>query len=85
MAPRQEGFINEFGEVISKKYKDPIQDIKSKIDNDTIQDIRPKVEQYESARWPDCSIGQLIGKMDGKEYFGIGALIGPNIVLTCAH
>ena len=74
MSHRQEGFINEFGD-----------EVKSKIDNYPIQDIRPKVEQYESTRWAYCSIGQLIGKMDGKEYFGIGALIGPNIVLTCAH
>ena len=35
--------------------------------------------------YPYCSIGMVSGKVGEKDFYGTGFLIGPNIVLTCAH
>ena len=46
-------------------------------------DTRKKVENSEE--YPYCCIGLITGKFGSSFYHGSGCLIGPRIVLTCAH
>ena len=39
----------------------------------------------DTRKYPYSCIGLITGRFDDKYYSGTGCLIGPKIVLTCAH
>lgn len=47
------------------------------------EEKREKVEN--GRKYPYCCIGLIIGKDKDGSFRGTGFLIGPNIILTCAH
>ena len=46
-------------------------------------DSREEIKDTE--KYPYCCIGLITGKFGKDFYHGTGFLIGPRIVLTCAH
>ena len=46
-------------------------------------DLREKVSKTD--HYPFSSIGLIFGEINYKQCFGTGTLIGPDIVITCAH
>ena len=47
------------------------------------EERRKKVE--DGRKYPYCCIGLITGQTKGARFKGTGFLIGPNIILTCAH
>jgi V8-like Glu-specific endopeptidase len=47
------------------------------------EERRNKVE--DARKYPYCCIGLITGQAKGSRFKGTGFLIGPNIILTCAH
>ena len=50
---------------------------------ENISDSRELIKDTEE--YPYCCIGLVTGKFDNNFSYGTGFLIGPRIVLTCAH
>ena len=46
---------------------------------------QPLKEVENTLSLPYCSVGLIVILIDGFYSFGTGCLVGPNVILTCAH